>query len=584
VTSLLVVLALGAAAVAGETTVRAPRPVDIDDHRVDLEEEPAALLGASPEDAVLAAPGTSLVHEGGPLAPVRAAVRGLSGARLRVDLGGLELSEPATGLVDLAAVPFAFAEALLVDNDAGRGAGGGLRLTPSRLVGLRGRVLAGSLGTARASLLASSPEALVAVDAGMTRGDFRYLPTSTIGAAGELAVVRANNDQRRASALGLARIRLEEGELSALAFGAAHAGGIPGLATSPTRALRGEDALAGLRVALSRRTPAGRLELAVDGRAAHRATFGPEDERAAIESLAAGAAADVLGLPLGPALLDLGVRADEARLLDGSFRRASAAARAGAQLPLGPVRLRAAVDAQALTDVGGLLGGSIRAEVGDRLRASAALARASRAPTLDELYAPRGLVLGNPALRPEILDDVELALAFSPRRLLQVRAAAYAGTLESAIVYVNKNAYEVSPTNLGRAARAGLDTSVIVEPTTWARLDVAGGLLWSAVEATAAPLPLAAPFSLRSALRLGQARGPQLVGVVRSRGRAASNIYGTLTAPPYTLVDLTARLPIADNLDLGVAMQNALDVLDARDANQLPLPGRLFFVSLEVRG
>lgn len=584
----------------GQTTVRAARPVEIDDDRVWLDD--AALL-PGPEDALLSALGASLVHDGGPLAPARLLVRGLAGARLGVDVGGLDLADPATGLVDVAALPWAFSDALVLQSGVeARGRGGTLKLEPTRRAGIRGRVLAGSLATARGSLVASAGDVLVAVDGGTTRGDFLFVPTSATGGPPGGALVRDDNDQRRASALGVARLAAGDTgdaadvEARALVFAAGHAGGIPGLATSPTRRLRGEDGLAGARVSVERKTSHGRLALAVDGRAAHRATEGPADARSVIESLGGGVSVDARAVPVAlpwtapgaGGSLDVGVGADTAHLADGSFGRTAASLRAGLRAPLdgsrqGP-RLRASVDVRVLSDAGLLAGGEVHVETGDALRASLGVARGSRAPTLDELYAPRGLVLGNPALRPEIFDEIEAALAFAPGRVLEVKAVAHGGLVEEGIAWVNRNAYEIAPVNLGPAERAGIDASISIEPNHLLGLRVVASALWSRVEETGAPLPLAPPFSSLLALRLGPAAGGHLTASVRSRGPAASNLFGTLVAAPYTLVDLVARLPVDEHLDLGLSVLNALDVLDARDANQLPLPGRLAFLSLEVRG
>lgn len=593
----------GAPGDGGQTTVRAARPEEIDDDRVWLDD--AALL-PGPEDALLSTLGAGLVHDGGPLAPARLLVRGLAGARLGVDVGGLDLADPATGLVDAAALPWAFSDALVLQSGVeARGRGGTLTLEPTRQAGIRGRVLAGSLATARASLVASTDDVLMAVDGGTTRGDFLFVPTSATGGPAGDALVRDNNDQRRASALAMARLDAGDAadaadaanlEARALVFATGHMGGIPGLATSPTRRLRGEDGLVGARVSLERKTAHGRLALAIDGRAAHRATEGPADTRSVIESLGGGASVDARALPIdlpwttpGPGgALDVGAGADTARLADGSFGRTAASLRAGLRAPLDAsgqgARLRASVDLRALSDAGLLWGGEVRVESGDLLRASLGVARGSRAPTLDELYAPRGLVLGNPALRPEIFDEIEAALTFAPGRVLEVKAVAHGGLVEEGIAWVNRNAYEVAPVNLGPAWRAGIDASISVEPNELLGVRVVASALWSRVEETGAPLPLAPAFSSLLALRLGPAAGGHLTASVRSRGPAASNLYGTLVAAPYSLVDLVARLPVDEHLDLGLSVMNALDVLDARDANQLPLPGRLVFLSLEVRG
>jgi hypothetical protein len=577
---------LALATATGETTVHAPRPAELDDDRVPAGD---ALLLPAPEELVAEALGASLVHDGGPLAPTRAVVRGLAGARLGVDVGGahggLSLTDPATGLFDLGLVPWALVDSLVVDSGAGpRGLGGNLSLTLDEDAGVRARVLAGSAGTTRSSLAASSTthdtSVLAAVDAGITRGDFAFVPTSAAGAKPGDVLVRENNDQRRVGALALARQRIDGVDISALGLVAAHDGGIPGLATSPTRSLRGEDALAGGRLFVD----AGGGWVALDGRANHRATFGPDDPRESIESWSAGASSGFTASALG-ARLDVRSGADLAAVEGTGFSRLAGHASSSLALPLADTaRARIAADVRLTSDVGTLVGGEARVEMGEVLRASLGVSRSSRAPTLDELYAPRGVVLGNPALRPETLHDVELAVGFVPGRVVEARAVAFAGVLDQTITWVNRNAYEVAPVNLGSAWRAGVDVKLGVEPVDFLGLDVVAEALATQVDETRAPLPLAPPFSSRLSLRFGRAQDAHIAAVIRSRGDASSNIFGTLTAPGYTLVDVIARLPLSSSLALGVSITNALDVLDARDTNQLPLPGRMAFLSLEVNG
>lgn len=575
-----------------ETRVEAARPIDSDAARIALGD---AWLRGAPEDVLQGALGATLVHEGGPLAPVRPMLRGLSGARIAVVVGGLALTDPATGLIDAALFPWAAADAVVVDSgaDAG-GLGGGLRLELLRGPALRARVLAGSASTARASLAAADQAVLIAVDVGTSRGDFAYVPTSAVASPGNEPAQRSNNDRQRGSFLVGGHERAGDIALDALALAAADRGGIPGFAASPTRGLRGEEAMAGARVAATRRTGATNIALAVQGRAAHRATFGPEDARSTIDSGAARAQAS-LALRHEEWQLDLVSGAEHATLLGTSAARVPGGyartavdlgGAAGGALVFADTRLqlRSALEGRVTTDSGSLWGGALRAELGETLRAFVGIARASRAPTLDELHAPRGVVLGNPALRPEAMVDAELGLAVFTSPLAEARVVAFAGRIEDAIVYMNKNAFEIEPANVGAGWRAGADISIVIEPTIWLSLRAGAGVLASQMEVTHSPLPLAAPFTATTALRTGVVSGPTATLVVRSRASAPSNTFGTLEAAGYTLLDLLVRVPVAQRLALGCAVENALDALDARDANGLPLPGRLFFLSLEVSG
>ena len=66
---------------------------------------------------------------------------------------------------------------------------------------LRARFLAGSLSTVRASVAAASDDVIAAADAGSTRGDFAFLPSSPVAPSSTTPVIRTDNDQRRGSLL-----------------------------------------------------------------------------------------------------------------------------------------------------------------------------------------------------------------------------------------------------------------------------------------------------------------------------------------------------------------------------------------------
>jgi outer membrane receptor protein involved in Fe transport len=216
---------------------------------------------------------------------------------------------------------------------------------------------------------------------------------------------------------------------------------------------------------------------------------------------------------------------------------------------------------------------------------SVSLRHASRAPTLDERFAPAGFITANPGLRAERTTAVEVrggvAIAAGPRPLA-VDVAAFASSLDDAIVLVNRNAFEVAPENTGPARRAGLELGLRARPLALLVVEQAATLLWSHVEATGAPLPTAPPLALRSTARVG-ADDAWVSCTVTGRGSAPSTIFGTLGSGAFVLVDLGARLPLGDRVALTLAVDNALDVRHARDQNLLPLPGRLAAVGLEVR-
>jgi outer membrane cobalamin receptor len=252
-------------------------------------------------------------------------------------------------------------------------------------------------------------------------------------------------------------------------------------------------------------------------------------------------------------------------------------------LPFG-LTVDASTDADVVSDAGPLFSGRLRLSAGDTVQGAIAFARAARPPTLDELYAPRGFVLGNPALEPEVLSDVEGTLSVRLGAVLRARAALWAGRIDETILYLNRNAFEIAPENTGGAWRAGAEGALCISPAAALTLDTTIALLASRLDATDAALPLTPAFTAFTSLRVGPQDGGHLVARVTSRAASSATLFGTLVVPGYTLIDLIGLYPLSPHLALGVSVRNAFDVLDARDQNGLPLPGRLLFVSLEVTG
>ncbi len=627
------------------TTVRARRPADLDDVRID---EAAAV---APEEALLAVPGVSLVRSGGPLSPVRPVVRGLSGSRLDVSVLGLSFTDPAAGDVDAGLWPWALGS-VDVDVGAGGAIGGALGGALGGSVamkrpppGLVGNVTAGALSTFSGALrvVGDGGRRGVAVSAGSTRGDFAYVALDAgEQRTGRAAAVRENNDQRRGSLSAWAEVPLSDDVddanaavvVRAAAVASAHEGGIPGFSTAPFTDLRGRRSLAAGGLGLTARLAPllgigaddvddtlGRafVDVDVSGQGSERVTgehglggfFGaPADDASRL----AGTRVAARGRLRGRLWADDAGAVDGAVVVEGARADIADAARrhelaAGTTLSLraplwslvggldvdGAARLLADTDAvdAAGADRGPVLlpTGSVRLSLARRgLVGFVGVTRAARAPTLDERFAPQGFLLGNPALQPEVVSEAEVGVVVTlvapvneigEGMRVRVRAVGHGSIVDDAIVLVNRSAFAVVPENTGPARRAGVDLGATLRPLPALELGVTASLLHSEVLATHAPLPSAPPFLLRTVGRVFDERASVDV-VVTARGESASTLFGTLRAPGFALLDLIGRWSLADNLALTATLQNALDERGARDVNLLPLPGRLFFLSLEV--
>ena len=615
---LLVTALMQLAADAGDASVReahiiAHRPATHSVAVDDAVDGPAALL---------AVPGVGLARDGGPLSPTRLLLRGLGGARLAVDVAGLAFADPATGEVDVSLLPLALGTAIVDPggtssssslSSSSSGLGGGLSIRPAP--GSRLQLVVGELSTLQASLRLQTPveggRVTTAVAGGTTRGDFPFSVTDVDG-AGATSLVRHNNDRRRINASVVADVGGpapgERGHLGVrvVAAGALHEGGIPGFATAPLPLLRGEQARGVVGGAVTWRDGARHIGFAVDALGDQRRT---RTEAGTDEIVTVGSG---VGVILGDVLHeddalrvvgDVEARGGGAVVVNAALRSearagarvAATAAVAGLAVAIHGAASIAVVDDTNLGNTGlgtddrslALPNGGLTLTLSppdERAVASLTARHRSRAPTLDERFAPTGFVRGTPDLQPERLSELEgrVGLKIPGASDVAVDVAAFASRLDDAIVVVNKNAFEVAPENTGLAHRAGVELGLGVRLHPLVVLTQAATLLWSEVEATGAPLPTAPPLGLRSDARVGT--DDAFVGAtVTGRGSAPSTIFGTLGSGAFVLVDLRARLPLAERLAATLHVDNAFDVRTARDQNLLPLPGRLAFVGLEVR-
>ncbi len=599
----------GARADAHETVVFGSRSND-GDARVDGDDVVGSLDGSTLKGAA----GVSLRRDGGPLSPARPLLRGVGGPRVAVDVAGLPFGDSAGGDIDATLLPWALGLGVVDVGGDDDTIGGRVSLRPAP--GSRFFALTGSLSTlvvgGRASVPLEDGRAVVALDAGSTRGDYPFLATDALGSPG-IALIRRNNDQRvlrGATVVDVARAAPEAvGGQVAVRVAAAVAqrdGGVPGFATAPLLDLRRHDGLGALGATLSHRDGPRQAHLRLSGSGSDRATT---TTGAPPSQVSAGMVDAELGVADAVHVGDVDVsgHADVSVGSGGVWgvaerRRGHVSGGVRTTLPLHEGvalavdvggRVASVVDAdlggddvdnvdEVLLPAGHVSGrfvfsaGPSQANVGLRVSSS------SRAPTLDERFAPAGFVRGNQALRPERGSDVEASVGMRHDRLLSLRAAAFASLLDDAIVVVNRNAFEVAPENTGPATRAGVELQARLQPWPLLRVDHVASLLASEVSATKAPLPGAPTWTLLSALRLGDEHAFAQASV-DARGSSPSTIFGTLNSPAYALVHLRGRVPVDDAVCVDVAVDNAFDMQDARDANLLPLPGRLFFVSLEVR-
>ena len=572
-----------------------------------------------------AAPGARAVRSGVELAPDELRVRGLGGPRLAITLDGIPLDDPAGGKVDLTELE----SELLGDARLLRGPEAGT-LAPGALAGtlaLRSapieqglhaglRTVVGSEETARSSARLSFAEGPAAVSAalqlGRSGGEFGYRPVSYSGDqpwVGEREA-RLNNDHARYGATLLGRWASEQLWTQGLVLLSRHDGGVAGLAGHPTPEARAasERAVAGIKSGYDLTWGVMELELSARRRESHFVNpmaLAPIESHEQITTSRGAASLEVPGL-LGALDLALAIEASQSEatpvLGDVHFALDSGAATGGleaerrtlaghARLRLELLRRRLAVDGglrlDSISDVG--TEPSISARLSAALTRGLSLeaygGRAFRAPTFYEKYGPPlGYTRANPDLRAE--DGVEAGAALRYQRPgLMVEGSLFAARLSHAILYLNRNAYEVRPENTGSLWRAGGEINATLRATSFVQQSGGVELLLSRLDATGAPVPTSPLLRLRSRTELVLAALWPALPVRayldgRAQSQSASNYHGELTVPAQASLDAGLAYSFAAGSSLALELRNLLDSDSRVDMHQVPLPGRQLMASL----
>lgn len=557
------------------------------------------LATSQPEEALTSIPGLVLTRSGGPLASTTVQVRGVGGARVTVDVGGLPLNDPASGELDASMIPVTPDMRFQTSSSfTPKYFGHALSITPRLPYApfLRFQLGAGTIGTMRAQMIGSTPtqdggQLYVAASAARTDGDFSFRPSSTFGDLTSKVELRQNNDQQRGSLFASATSFAGPATVEFIGLANAHEGGIPGFATAPSETLRGaRSSFGGLgRVSLD----LGEGELVMHAQARHANRRVISLTRRDVSSMSS--TQNNVGLAFHssrfrlPSSDDLTFHvwstSEESRVPRQGFARRSVSLGQSTELELlnGGVQLAIGGGLDGHSDVGLIPSARLALVVGrGGVHGGLLLTRGGRAPSLDELYAPRGIVLGNPNLLPEQSSDTEFFFTLAQGRITELRLAVFAGRLDDTILYLNQNAFEVRPVNTGPAWRAGAEAHLAARPHPWVSVDVITAALLSQMDTTGAPLPNAPPLSTMATLTLGAPASYQLGARMNFRHATPTTLFGTLSTRTYTLFDVVAHIPIAPGLRVTPSVSNAFDVLSAQDTNLLPLPGRQFFCVLEV--
>lgn len=575
-------------------------------------------------DALAQVPGVRVVHTGGPGAGAGLDVRGLRGRRVATYLGPVRLDDPATGALDLSEIPVAAlgsAQLITGATSVTEGAlGGALMLQPAAplLPVARGSLTVGSealwqLDAAAGAPFVHGPVAggvTAVVRYGQTNGRFAYTPV--VGPLEAPVVLgprmRINNDRRR---LGFTLVGAGEWLGGVAVTGVVDvsylSGGIAGFGVQPLPRARQEQTrtAAGVTLALPalRRI---RTSVEVAGRGAawrfeDRKVDGQVRGGLLTGAVWTQAVAQLWVLPGLEAETGLRTALDVARANQdlGGWQayRPTVGAHTAFRLYTwhGRIRAEGRVHTTAwlvhTQGVGAPMGVEPRWAVNPEMRVAlapwralelhASVAKAWRTPSLEELYRPQTAPLGgNPALNPEDGVEAAVGMRFVSGPLTAV-AQAYAARMFNVIAYVNINAFDVRPQNVGHAWRAGGETQLRLALGAWGEVYAGGELHWSRVLATGAPIPAVPLWQWTGGVRLGP---PQvhLLADATVRTGASGNFYGELPIRPASRINGGLEITVMSGTHVQVMVRNLTDERAQTDVWGVPLPGREAFVTVAV--
>lgn len=540
-------------------------------------------------------------------------VRGASPSGVLLLLDGIPLNG-AGGIADLSRVPLPLVERFeVLRGGAGTRYGSGglggvvnvITHRPGSEPRVAGEATYGSWGTTLGWLSATGPlagvDALLLLHGGRSKGDFSFLFDPSPAFPGDELVERrrTNNDARGAG--GLLRLRhvLANGfEVDLLSELSADDRGLAGTATNP---------LPDARQSTGRLATSLRLSGELGGaRGSARAWF----------------RGDRIGLSSGPAsqqgsqVQRVGGVELEARKLLAGWHGVSTALTVSAEDATGVESSTAgdsrpswlhtsvmAMDEMVLAGGSLLVAPSLRVEragpytlfspkVGAMLELPADLelranvGQAHRAPSFLELYVRQGLLLPNPALRPERALYADLAVVHRTEHSMASVGGFYS-LYEDLIAYELYPPFAAKPYNFAAASVAGLEAEGEWRPFSWVAGTVGYTLLVSRnLRDDPRYYGKELPYRPRHKLNARVSGGPHwLTGRVEVAAQSAQFTNRTEEAvlPGRTFVHagLSSSWGHSPELTLSLELKNVFDVR-AADLDGYPLPGRSAYMTLTV--
>jgi outer membrane cobalamin receptor len=556
-----------------------------------LEPLSALFVPVSEENAPPSYPWMALAQSGVSASPSAGALsfgsiryRGFSSSQLRILVDGYDFADVGTGLFNAYDLPLFGTDQFELSPGATDNALGGslkLELKVPKDFSAKARGSFGSYGFGLVDMVVATGDvgnskALMGLQLASSRGDYAIS-----------GVPRLNNDQSRMMGFFKSEHSLKDADLEFFVFGRQQEGGLAGPATFPTphSRLLSQKLLFGTSLFWE----VGSFPMKIKFQSRFDRNESSDETRtdnvAFLDNSLSFSVERKVELADTYSALESSI--GQSQVLDGRFRRLST--RHGLSFDTAPfsfwsMRFKRAFGIEAHSDAGWFLyfATNISSKPLDPLTLGVRFGRNSRVPTLSEMYAPSGLILGNPELEPEKIHDGSLYAIYDVNDKLKLNLEIYYAQMTKAIFYVNRNSYLVEPINADHVRRGGIGFSMRYRPNDLFETNMRVDVLATQIEETKAPLPGATPFALSIDGRVGKEKGIFSRFSVIANAGSSSNLFGTLNTKPYSLVNASLHIPLHDHARVVFSATNLFDVTWAKTAYHYPMPGREFFVTLEA--
>lgn len=533
-------------------------------------------------------PGLTLTERGGPLGSSDILYRGLSLARLHVDLEGLNLNNPVNGFSDANAM-FLFAASRMQTNAQSLS----ISLPHFTAPYAKGLFGVGSQSSVKAGASVGMPideysSVFSAMQIASTDGKYNFSSPHLDKHDPSNNFVRNNNDQHRMQGLIKYQRKSPTGGGHALLAFNSHEGGIAGFAMNPSPDLRTHTVFSGLSVGVSKKLENAEFYTTVaNSLFNYRSSDIPQNDEQFLSTT------HEITLGIRPIKWFKNMDFDLAQQIVIERAYELDQTRIGGGFVMKRVnylkgRMKPTIFAN-FTMLGfqqhGLLfkkdlGFSI--EPTERLSLTTRFARSQRLPTFLELYANNRFFVGNPNLKKEGMWDIELGATYKISPQADIHIMGFLGHLSDVIVHIPLLASKQHPINTEDARRYGVDMNFNYEPLMWLKFETNNSFLYTKVKAYDAPLPQAPPFLGFSKLRFGTEDFLSFSLLTRYRGPTSANLNGTLKTNAYALVDTILSARVFKKVTTSFSISNIFNQKTARDTYEMPLPGTIFYGQIEL--